>query len=250
MRLNKTVKKSYLRRRGLYGGSGKGKKGTVRAPTPPPPVNNEATRMMMEMMSQFLANKIRFEDAVAVDCEMVGVGTKSALGHVAIVDFNGKQLYNKYVIPPGGTSTITNYREKFSGLTKELLEKVETNNGKRAAKEHSFEVVKRETAAILKDRVIVGHGLKGDFDALEFRPSPENVWDSTEIEAYMKDHPFIPGKKQAKKLKVIAKEFAGNSIQQETKTGHSPLEDARASMNLFRVSLFYPKVIYENMSKP
>ena len=66
----------------------------------------------------------------------------------------------------------------------------------------------------------------------------------------MKDHPYIPGKKQAKKLKVIAKEFAGNSIQQETKTGHSPLEDARASMNLFRVSLFYPKVVYENMSKP
>jgi hypothetical protein len=259
MRLNKTVKKSYLRRRGLYGGSGKGKhkasRRNARAPAPAPPpavvgMNNASTAFMMEMMSHFLATKTRFENAVAVDCEMVGVGSKSALGHVAIVDFDGKQLYNKYVIPTGGTAVISNYRERFSGLTEELLKKVELNNSKKATKEHSFEVVKREVHAILKDRIIVGHGLKSDFSALEFVPNPDNVWDSTEIAAYMKDHPFRPGEKQAKKLKVLAKEIAGNSIQQETKTGHSPLEDARASMNIYRLSLSYPKVVYENMSKP
>ena len=253
MRLNKTVKKSYLRRRGLYGGSGKGKHRASRRNAPAPTaagMNNASAAMMMQMMTHFLTTKARFENAVAVDCEMVGVGTKSVLGHVAIVDFEGKQLYNKYVIPRGGTAVINDYRERFSGLTEELLKKVESNNEKRAVKEHSFEVVKREVHAILKDRIIVGHGLKSDFAALEFVPNPDNVWDSTEIAAYMKDHPFRPGEKQAKKLKVLAKEIAGNSIQQESKTGHSPLEDARASMNIYRLSLFYPKVVYENMSKP
>lgn len=255
MRLNKTVKKSYLRRRGLYGG-GKGKHKASRrnaraAPAPPATgMNNASTAFMMEMMSQYVAAKERFENAVAVDCEMVGVGPKSVLGHVAIVDFNGKQLYNKYVIPRGGTATISNYRERFSGLTEELLKKVESNNEKRPTKEHSFEVVKRETHAILKDRIIVGHGLKSDFAALEFVPNPDNVWDSTEIALYMKDHPYLPGVKQAKKLKVLAKEIAGNSIQQESRNGHSPLEDARASMNIYRLSIFYPKIVYENMSKP
>ena len=256
MRLNKTVKKSYLRRRGLYGGSGKGKHKASRrntrpatAAAPEAGMNNASAAFMMGMMSQFLATKARFENAVAVDCEMVGVGSKSALGHVAIVDFEGKQLYNKYVIPTGGTAAISNYRERWSGLTEELLKKVESNNSKKVTKEHSFEVVKREVHAILKDRIIVGHGLKSDFSALEFVPNSDNVWDSTEIAAYMKDHPFKPGEKQAKKLKVLAKEIAGNSIQQESKTGHSPLEDARASMNIYRLSLFYPKVVYENMSK-
>ena len=69
------------------------------------------------------------------------------------------------------------------------------------------------------------------------------------IDAYKKAHPNIPGLLQAKKLKLLAKEIAGNSIQKNDGRGHSPLEDARASMNLYRINFMYPKVVYGNMSK-
>jgi hypothetical protein len=67
----------------------------------------------------------RVASAVAIDCEMVGVGpkdlkgrTKSALAHVAIVDFDGNIIYNEYVIPE---EAITNYRTTHSGITKNIL---------------------------------------------------------------------------------------------------------------------------------
>jgi hypothetical protein len=204
---------------------------------------------IMLMTNNFIIMKLRFENAVALDCEMVGVGEESVLGHVVIVDFNGFQLYNKYVIPRGGTNVITDYREKYSGLTPALLKNIENTDKLKNIQEHSFEVVKNEVHAILNNRIVVGHGLQNDFNVLEFNTSPENIWDSTIIHMYMKDHLYIPGLKQAKRLKVIAKEFADDNIQQENK-GHSPLEDARASMNLYRLSLFYPKIIYNDMSIP
>ena len=56
--------------------------------------------------------------------------------------------------------------------------------------------------------------------------------DSTELEVFKQDHPYRPGIRQARKLKVLAKEFADNNIQRADKRGHSPLEDAR-SINEF-----------------
>ena len=98
-------------------------------------------------------------------------------------------------------------------------------------------------------KTIVGHGLDNDFKVLNYDPSENLVWDTTKIEKYMQNSKTQEGKKQARKLKVIAKEFANNNIQSELKDGHSPVEDARASMNLYRVEMGYPKVVYENMSR-
>jgi RNA exonuclease 4 len=205
-------------------------------------INN--SDLMTSFTSHWLKMREKIENAVAIDCEMVGVypGNKSALAHVAIVDFNGRKIYDKYVIPNGGIESITDYRTDFSGITPEKL--VHLNK-----KEHSFKTVKQEVHSILKDKMIVGHGLTNDFKVLEFSPSSDMIWDTTLIEKYLQNHPFIPGKKQPRKLKVISKEFANNNIQKSDKTGHSPLEDARASMNLYRLSFSYPKIIYENMAK-
>lgn len=182
------------------------------------------------------------ENAVAIDCEMVGVGHgESALAHVAIVDFNGRCIYDKYVLPKGGIKTITDYRTKFSGITFAKLAHLDK-------RKHSFNLVKNEVHRILKNKIIVGHGLINDFKVLEYRPELNKVWNTTTIEQFQKNHPHIPGLKQPRKLKVIAKEFANNNIQLDTTTGHSPLEDARASMNLYRISFGYPKIIYSNMS--
>lgn len=227
----------------------------VRPPSPKNDVANSFSRMniknanavqsaafMSSLTAEWLKLKEHIENAVAIDCEMVGVGYESALAHVAIVDFNGKVIYDRYVIPRGGVESITNYRTKFSGITPSKLAHLDKVR-------HSFETVKREVHSILKDKMIVGHGLVNDFKVLEFVPKADKVWDSTTIEQFQQDHPHIPGLKQPRKLKVIAKEFANNNIQLNSKTGHSPLEDARASMNLYRISFGYPKVTYASMSR-
>lgn len=204
----------------------------------------KTTNFMSLMAKQWAAMRARIENAVAIDCEMVGVGPykQSVLAHVAIVDFNGNRIYDKYVIPIEGLKSITNYRTNYSGITPVKLQYLNERN-------HSFEIVKNEVHMILEGKIIVGHGLINDFKVLDFTPAPDMVWDTTLIDAYLQDHPYIPDKRQPRKLKAISKEFANNNIQKADKTGHSPLEDARASMNLYRLAFSYPKVSYANMSK-
>jgi ribosomal protein L15 len=206
-------------------------------------INEKALKNFTELMGvEMLKAKARIENAVAIDCEMVGVGSQSALAHVAIVGFTGEKLYDKYVIPKDGIKSITNYRTAYSGITKNKLEHLNS-------KTHSFQIVSKEVANILKGKTIVGHGLENDFKVLGFEPKPELVWDSTKIDMYLQSPLHKPDIRLPRKLKAIAKEFSNNNIQSNTKTGHSPLEDARASMNLYRIYYGYDKKTYKNMSK-
>lgn len=188
---------------------------------------------------------------VAIDCEMVlGPERKSVLAHVAIVDFYGQQKYNEYVIPPGGINSITDYLTEFSGITKNLL-RSEKNGGEALP----FETVKTEVHDILNGRVIVGHGLINDFKVLEYDPTYNTVWDTAVIDEHLREPEYPGARRKAKKLKELAAEV-GNNIQKNVinangkplKKGHSPLEDARASMNLYRISQGFPKIVYDDMA--
>jgi RNA exonuclease 4 len=215
-------------------------------PAPPPaPVDPFLPNTALDMgYKSFLAPFA--ESAVAIDCEMVGVrpGDTSALAHVAICDFNGNQIYNKYVIPRGGIESITNYRTPYSGIVKDVT--LVPFIGK---PENSFDVVQQEVHHILNGRVIVGHGLDSDFTALEYIPFPFLVWDSTKIPKYLRPPTREGALPQARRLKELAS-MIGNSIQRNEVNaagrprGHSPLEDARAAMNLFRTYLGEYKVDY------
>lgn len=58
----------------------------------------------------------RLTRTVAIDCEMVGVGTdgeESIVARVSIVNQFGKCIYDKYVRP---TERVTDYRTEFSGI--------------------------------------------------------------------------------------------------------------------------------------
>jgi RNA exonuclease 4 len=225
---------------------------------------------MKEMTNQFMAafyammkanplpviEKVQ-ENAVAIDCEMVGVEPciqvgiengkpilhcESALAHVAIVGFDGNILLNKYVIPE---KEIKDYRTKFSGITENKLEGLNKEK-------HSFKTVKAEVEALLDGRIIVGHGLINDFNVLKYKPNKDLVWDTAEKEEYKQT--LSSGKRGPRKLQSLALNI-GNIIQKTNNKGksigHSPVEDARASMNLYRVSLGLDKIDYtgRNMSK-
>ena len=92
---------------------------------------------------------------VGIDCEMVGVGgeeDRSVLARVSIVNFHGTQVYDSFVKPK---EFVTDWRTHVSGVSP-----------KHMATARTFEDVQEEVSEILKDRVIVGHAIRNDLDAL------------------------------------------------------------------------------------
>jgi hypothetical protein len=236
-----------------------------RAASPPrsvlPPVNNAAIRaaekqIIIAARDAYFENLLGLKqsnfpgidtiigNAYALDCEMVGVGPEkyddrgrpyrdSTLAHVVIVDFKGKKRLDKYVIPKEGLDAVTDFRTDISGITKEKLERLNPDS-------HSYEKVVSLVQRLLNNKIIVGHGLQSDFKVLDnFKPPvPIVVWDTATIDKYMKN---VPGYgRGARRLVEITKEFANNNIQVPGRS-HNPLEDAKASMNLYRIYFGYPK---------
>ncbi|OJD40713.1 rna exonuclease 4 [Diplodia corticola] len=155
---------------------------------------------------------------VALDCEMVGVGPTpdqdSQLARVSVVDYHGAQLYDSYVLPK---LPVTDYRTAVSGITPALL---------RPGFARPFADVQRDVAALLEGRILVAHAVKNDLDALMLGHAKRDIRDTSRHPAFRKTS---MGKAPA--LKKLAREFLGVEIQGGE---HSSVEDARATMLLFR----------------
>lgn len=153
---------------------------------------------------------------IALDCEMVGVGpdpdSDSQLARVSVVDFNGHQLYDSFVLPQ---LPVTDYRTHVSGITPTNL-----RSGR------PFAEVQRAIAALLAGRILVGHALKHDMGVLQLSHPRRDVRDTAR-------HPAFRARSmgRAPALRKLAKEVLGLDIQGGE---HSSVEDARATMALFR----------------
>ncbi|KAI4322980.1 hypothetical protein L6164_022625 [Bauhinia variegata] len=151
-------------------------------------------------------------DAVAMDCEMVGVGqgNKSALGRVTLVNKWGNVIYDEFVRP---VERVVDFRTKISGIRPRDLKK-----GK------DFWTAQKKVAEFIKGRILVGHALHNDFKALLLSHPKKDVRDTSEYQPFLKE-----GGKRA--LRHLAAELLGAQIQ----TGeHCPIEDARAAMLLYQ----------------
>ncbi|CAL5875030.1 uncharacterized protein PFLUO_LOCUS9333 [Penicillium psychrofluorescens] len=153
---------------------------------------------------------------VAMDCEMVGVGphpdNDSVLARVSIVNFNGDQIYDSYVRPK---EMVTDWRTHVSGIAP-----------KHMVEARSLEEVQRDVADIMDGRILVGHAVSNDLDALLLGHPKRDIRDTSKHAAYRK----IAGG-GSPRLKVLAEEFLGLTIQEGA---HSSVEDARATMALYR----------------
>ncbi|KAK8211818.1 putative RNA exonuclease [Phyllosticta capitalensis] len=153
---------------------------------------------------------------IALDCEMVGVGpdpdSDSQLARVSVVDFNGHQLYDSFVLPQ---LPVTDYRTHVSGITPSNL-----RSGR------PFAEVQRAIAALLAGRILVGHALKHDMGVLQLSHPRRDIRDTAR-------HPAFRARSmgRAPALRKLAKEVLGLDIQGGE---HSSVEDARATMALFR----------------
>jgi RNA exonuclease 4 len=162
-----------------------------------------------------LSAEVEVGDYVAMDCEMVGVGgqeNRSVLARVSVVNFQGIQVYDSFVRPK---EFVTNWRTHVSGVS-----------SKNMSTARPFDEVRNEVAELLKDRILVGHAIKHDLDVMMLGHPERDIRDTSRFSGFRK---YNAGKTPS--LKKLAKEVLGMEIQ---KGQHSSIEDARATMLLFR----------------
>ncbi|KAK4691836.1 RNA exonuclease 4, partial [Lecanoromycetidae sp. Uapishka_2] len=169
-----------------------------------------------EKINEGLSPTIEVGKYIAIDCEMVGVGptpdTDSALARVSIVNYHGLQIYDSFVLPK---EPVTDYRTFVSGITPELLKSART-----------LEVVQADVAKLLNGRILVGHAIKNDLAALLLGHSKRDIRDTSRHPAFRQ---LAGGRTPS--LKKLARQVLGVDIQGGE---HSSIEDARATMLLFR----------------
>ena len=152
---------------------------------------------------------------VAIDCEMIGVGSgglHSILARVSIVSSTYDVLYDSYVAPPP-SEPITDYRTHVSGITPSLLHSAPP-----------FATVQREVASIIKGRVLVGHGLVGDLQALCLNHPRALQRDTAHFRLLCPVRPIA--------LKRLLEERLGVVVQEGV---HDSVEDARGAMTLYEL---------------
>ncbi|KAJ4366046.1 3'-5' exonuclease [Ascochyta clinopodiicola] len=160
---------------------------------------------------------------VALDCEMVGVGPEpnrdSALARVSLVNYHGHQVYDSYVQMPPKVE-VTDYRTAVSGIEPKHLRKDVAR---------TFEEVRSDLKILLGGRILVGHAVKNDLDVLILKHDKRLIRDTSKFSKFRQlatKAGWTPG------LKMLAQKLLGVEIQ----TGaHSSVEDARATMALFRL---------------
>jgi RNA exonuclease 4 len=147
---------------------------------------------------------------------MVGVGPEpdkeSALARVSIVNWNGDQVYDSFV---RSKEKVTDWRTPVSGITPNDM-----------VSARSLEEAQKDVASILDGKVLVGHAIRNDLEALMLSHPQRDIRDTAKYPPYKK----IAGGHQPR-LKILAAEFLGLKIQEGS---HSSVEDARATMLLFR----------------
>lgn len=168
-----------------------------------------------DKINEGLAKDVEIGQFVSMDCEMVGVGgqeDRSVLARVSIVNFHGTQIYDSFVKPK---EFVTDWRTHVSGVS-----------SKNMATARSFEAVQKDVATILQDRVLVGHAIKHDLDVMMLGHPKKDIRDTSRFSGFRK---YSAGRTPS--LKKLAKEILGVDIQGGE---HSSVEDARATMLLFR----------------
>ncbi|XP_058398396.1 apoptosis-enhancing nuclease [Diceros bicornis minor] len=158
---------------------------------------------------------------VAIDCEMVGTGPRgrvSELARCSVVSYHGDVLYDKYVRPE---MPVVDYRTRWSGITRQHM---------RTA--IPFQVAQKEILKLLKGKVVVGHALHNDFQALKY-VHPRSLTRDTTYVPNLLSQPSLHTRTRVS-LKDLALQLLHKKIQ-VGQHGHSSVEDAMTAMELYQL---------------
>lgn len=153
---------------------------------------------------------------LAIDCEFVGVGPEGrdlALARVSVVNYYGHVILDTFVKP---NEPVTDWRTWVLGVTAgDMHQAIE------------FKEAQKKVDALLQGKILVGHALGNDLEVLFLSHPKTKIRDTAKFKPF---RDIAEGK--APSLKKLCKHFTNLDIQ----TGqHSSVEDARATMLLFRM---------------
>ncbi|XP_076464717.1 apoptosis-enhancing nuclease-like [Babylonia areolata] len=154
---------------------------------------------------------------LALDCEFVGVGpnNKSALGRCSIVDHRGHILFDRFVKPP---DKVTDYRTRWSGLRPHHI-----------CSGIPFIAAQEMIAAVIKDKVVIGHAVHNDFRVMDLKHPVHLIRDTASCKL-LREMANLPSNASA--LRKLTSALLGRTIQ---KKEHCSVTDARACLDLFRL---------------
>ncbi|XP_033615142.1 RNA exonuclease 4 isoform X2 [Fukomys damarensis] len=149
--------------------------------------------------------------ALALDCEMVGVGPQgeeSIAARVSLVNQYGKCVYDKFIKP---TEPVTDYRTAVSGVRPEHLGQGE-----------ELEVVQSEVAEMLKGRILVGHALHNDLKVLFLDHPKKKIRDTQK---------YKPFKRNLEERKALSEAAFGEDPGDQSPAGRALFNPGRPGSN-------------------
>lgn len=158
---------------------------------------------------------------LAIDCEMVGTGPQGRIGQLArcsIVSYDGDVVYDKFIRP---SVPVTDYRTRWSGIRPRDL-----------ANATPHVEARKEILRLLMGKVVIGHAIHNDFKALGYSHPTALTRDTSRIPLLNVKAGF--GEHECASLKRLTKAIFNRDIQVGRK-GHSSVEDAKATMELYKV---------------
>jgi len=164
----------------------------------------------------------------ALDCEMVGVGPEglnSALARLSIINWDNDIVLDTYVKVQ---EKVTDYRTFVSGIRKEDIE---------SDSALTLEDAQYAASNILRGKILIGHGLENDLKVIGITHPWCDIRDTTTYQPFMQESSMKKGQSlvlRPRKLRDLAWETLGKRIQMMG-TEHSSIEDAIATMELYKV---------------
>lgn len=165
---------------------------------------------------------------VALDCEMVGIGTdgkRSALARVSITNWDGDVVLDTFVKVP---ARVTDFRTFVSGVR---AKDIRSTN----ADAMELHACRRKVGELIKDKILIGHSLRNDFAALMLDHPKHQIRDTAKYKPFMRASGRNGGKLRPRKLRDLVKEHVGKTIQVEGEA-HSSVDDANATLELYKTA--------------